>query len=196
MSGFGGGVAACGPLDLTVIFGPRYFYFCDNLEFASDVVNASFAGEPEEIYYNIDMTNHLIGVQGGGQLKHYITPRLRVRATTLVGVYNNHIRHRSRVGGSAGTAVINNGPNTGMAFDVFSTKDDVAFLGELRADCGLWLNACTSIVVGYRGVAVTGVGLPTSQIYWDFRSLQDVVAVDSNDGLLLHGGYANLEFNY
>ena len=50
--------------------------------------------------------------------------------------------------------------------------------------------------IGYRAVAVTGVALPTNQIYPDLRGINDVRVLDANGDLVLHGAYAELGWNY
>jgi hypothetical protein len=46
--------------------GFRYLRFNDSLEFASDPSDTMFSGEVDELYYNIDVNNDLVGVQFGG----------------------------------------------------------------------------------------------------------------------------------
>jgi hypothetical protein len=112
-----------------------------------------------------------------------------------LGVFANHISHTSEIGGSQGIATINNGPNLGVDFYVVNTKKDIAMLGE--AKLGLtWKSGCWTGSIGYRAVAITGVALPTNQIYHDLRGIQDVRQVDSNGSLILHGGYAHCQYRF
>jgi hypothetical protein len=189
--------ACCEPrMQANWVFGPRFFQFSDDLQFAADTEDRILCGDPEEIYYEIKVDNYLMGFQLGGQCKCLFAPRFRFETAAALGVYGNHMRQSSWIGGAAGTAVINNGPNAGLAFCVDSSKDDVAVLGEARVGLSCQFTRCWSGALGYRAVAVTGVALPTNQIYPDLRGIQDVAIVDSNGSLILHGCYAGVEFNY
>jgi hypothetical protein len=123
-------------------------------------------------------------------------PRLSLNGGTKVGFFGNHISHSSRIGGAAGTAVINNGPNAGLEFLVDNTKDDVAFLTEVFFGAGYAISNRWSASAGYRAVAVTGLALPTDQIYPDLRGINDLYTVESQSSVILHGAYFGAQFTY
>ena len=178
------------------LFGVRYFKFRDELMFGADTVDGVFTGAPEEIYYDIETDNNLTGVQLGGLGRYYLTPRLAFDFGHKVGLFGNHIEHQSTIGGAAGLAMINNGPNYGRYYDVNTTKDDAAILGELNVGLSYNLSCRWIATVGYRAVGVVGVALPTNQIYPDLRGINDVEIVDSNGSLILHGGYVGLAYAF
>ncbi len=188
----------CGPQRFCFNWGGgvRYFRFDEHLQFGADDLDTEFTGADNEIYYDIDVNNNLIGFQLNAQGQYYVTKRLSLLAGTKVGVFANYIDHHSRIGGALGDAVINNGPNAGQAFNVTSDKNDIALLGEIDLGLNYQMTRCWSATLGYRAVAVSGVALPTNQIYPDLRGIQDVAIIDSNGSLILHGGYAGVEFNY
>ncbi|MFV1964484.1 MAG: BBP7 family outer membrane beta-barrel protein [Pirellulaceae bacterium] len=185
-------------LSVNWLAGVRYFNFKDELLFGSDTSpSGQFTyDDPTEIYYSVATNNYLVGFQLGAEGEYHITPRLSLDFGVKYGVFGNSIEHDSSIGGSAGNAVINNGPFAGQPFVVESSKTDAAMLGEL--DLGLAYNVTHrwKAIAGYRLVGVTGVALPTNQIYPDLRGLNDVQLVDSNGSLILHGGYGGLEYNY
>ena len=78
------------------------------------------------------------------------------------------------------------------------TAEDVAFLGDLFAGVSYDLTQCWRITCGYRATVASGVALATSQIPRDaeFANMVYSPTLDSNDSLVLHGGYAGLEFNW
>jgi hypothetical protein len=176
--------------------GVRYFRFAEHLQFGADDQDTEFTGAANEIYYDIGVKNNLIGFQLNAQGQYYVTQRLSLLAGTKFGLFANHINHHSRIGGAWGDAIINNGPNEWAPFNVKSNKNDIAFLGELNVGLNYQMSCCWSATLGYRAVAVTGVALPSNQIYSDLRGIQDVAIVDSNGSLILHGGYAGVQFNY
>ena len=192
----GGGSGVWGPLSYNFLAGVRYFKFRDNLLFVADTIDRQVTGAAEEVNYQIDLDNNLIGFQIGTEGSYCASNRLSFDFGTKIGVFGNHVEHLSWIGGSAGTAVINNGPNLGREFVVNNSKNDVAFLAELDLGANYCINDCWSLIGGYRAVAVTGVALPTNQIYPDLRGIQDVEQVASNGSLILHGGYFGVECNY
>lgn len=194
--GCGGGCCG-GPWTFGVLTGFRYLRFEDNISFASDPNDTVFTGEADELYYNIDCDNDLWGWQFGG----FGQKALGVSGLSLVfgakaGVFLNDADARSTIGGSAGLATINNGPNQGVAWDIESSDDCLATIAELQAGmawafCPTWRVRCD-----YRLIGISGVALPTNQIYQDLRGIQDVSLISTNGDLILHGVFAGLERTY
>ena len=178
------------------VTGVRYFRFDEYLEFAADTVDTVFNGDPNEIGYNIDIENHLLGYQVGGRGDYCVCDKLSIYGASKIGIYNNHIRHQSRIGGSAGDAVVNNGPNAGRAFNVSGHKDDFAMLAELDLGLDYRINCCWNAQVGYRAIAVSGVALPVHQIPPDLRGVDDNEFIASTNSLILHGAYVSLAYCY
>lgn len=179
--------------------GVRYFRFDEGFVFSSDPVDEDFTGDPREMAYTIDVINHLIGAQIGGRVAYQATDRVGLFADAKVGLFGNHIRHYSAIGGANGFAVVNNpgGPFDGEVISVRSSKDDVAMLGELVLGGNYQLTRTCSLTGGYRAVALTGVALSTNQIpldnIWTVDSVRDI---DSNGSVILHGAFAGVTFNY
>ena len=192
----GMGAASGSPFHYTVLAGWRYFRFRDHLTFRSDPNDVNFTGEVDEIFYDISTTNNLIGFQVGGVGTYVVGPRLSLNGGTKVGFFGNHISHRSQIGGAAGTAVINNGPNAGREFLVDNSKNDVAFLTELFFGVGYNISNRWSASAGYRSVAVTGLAMPTDQIYPDLRGINDLDSIESQSSLILHGAYFGAQFSF
>ncbi|MEX0818653.1 MAG: BBP7 family outer membrane beta-barrel protein [Pirellulaceae bacterium] len=176
--------------------GVRYFRFDENLLFASDADDWQITYANDEIFYNIDIENHLIGLQLGSQTQYCMSDRLTADLGIKFGVFANRINHISEIGGNLGVATINNGPFTGRAFFVDNSKNDVAFLGELNLGLRYGFNCRWTGTLGYRALAVTGVAMPADQIYPDLRGINDVENIDSSRALILHGVYSGLEYNW
>ena len=114
-----GGYDPCGPtFRYAWLAGVRWFSFRDEILFGADTVDAVFTGAPEEIFYGIETINQLIGFQLGGRGEYYLTRCLALNFGHKVGLFGNHIEHDSQIGGTAGLAMINNGPNNGRYFSV------------------------------------------------------------------------------
>lgn len=187
-----GGCNPCTTFQL--LAGVRYLGFDDAMSFASDYTNVAFGDDTfNELDYDIDVENHLLGLQIGGRVEHYLWGALSAHAGTKLGVYNNHMRHRQFIYGGNGFATID---GTGEAYNTFDSSNDVAFLGEFFAGLSYDLGSHWRLTSGYRALAVNGVALSTSQIAqdWEFTDLQRAAQIDSNDSLILHGGYMGVEF--
>lgn len=187
---------SCSRLRSNWLAGVRYFRFDENLLFAADANDQFITYENDEIFYNIEIENHLIGFQIGNEAQYCVTDRLTADMGVKLGIYGNQINHVSEIGGNLGVATINNGPFLGEAFYVNSSKNDVAFLGELNLGLRYCFNPCWTGTLGYRALAVTGVAMPADQIYPDLRGINDVENIDSSRALILHGGYAGIEYNW
>lgn len=190
----GGGGCECSRYRFNWIAGARYFRFHENLVFGADANDSTMSYENDEIFYNIDIDNDLIGFQIGNELEYCLNHKWTLDMGVKLGVYHNRISHISEIGGGLGVATINNGPFNGREFWVSNSKDDIALLGEANIGVEYCINPCWTATVGYRAFAVTGVALPAEQIYPDLRGINDVEIIDSNGSLILHGGYAGLEY--
>ena len=177
--------------------GFRYLRFEDSLEFASDPTDTVFTGAIDELYYTIDVNNDLVGVQFGGAGERALgQSRWSLTCGAKAGVFANDADARSTIGGAAGLATINNGPNNGTAWDIASHKDDVATIGELQAGIACRLSPTWRLRGDYRVIGISGVALPTNQIYQDLRGVQDVVLLSTNGDLILHGVFMGVERTY
>jgi hypothetical protein len=111
------------------------------------------------------------------------------------GIFNNHITSRQNFSDANGVgASLTDGPSTGRDYDYSDTKNDVAIIGELDAGVIYQINQRARARFGYRTFGVAGVALAADQIPVDFRRTDRVQRANSNGSLLLHGGYAGMEF--
>ncbi|MFT5523070.1 MAG: hypothetical protein ACI9HK_001014 [Pirellulaceae bacterium] len=193
----GYGSSGCGPArwNTNWTFGVRYMKIDENFSFNTDDENAAFGDLTGEIFYSIDLQNHLIGLQFGGQSEYQITRCLSADFDLKAGLYGNRIDHRSLVlGCQTGPAIVNGGTHVGTAADVTSNKEDLSFATELRIGLRYQLGCNVSLTGGYRAFAATSVALPEDQIPLNFGDLTGVERVDSSGGLLLHGFLLGLEW--
>ncbi len=185
-----------GCVHFELLAGIRYLKFDDNFSLATDFTSDAFGDDPaNELDYVIDVENNLLGFQVGGRMDYYVWGALSVNAGTTFGIYGNHMRHQQFIWGGNGFATVD---GTGDVYNVERTADDVAFLGDLFAGVSYDISACWRITCGYRAMVASGVALATSQIprETEFANMVYAPTLDSNDSLVLHGGYAGLEFNW
>jgi hypothetical protein len=180
------------------LLGIRFFRGDDHIEYASDLADAVIGSSNDEVFYNIGVKNYLTGVQLGGRADYLLWRRFSVYTDVKFGLYGNHISHRSSIVTGNGSAVV--GPaalaNVGRPFDVRSTKNDVAFLGELRLGLDYQFTSTWRLTGGYRAVALSGVALPTDQMPSNFSDIEGVAQIDSSGSMIVHGFLAGIECNF
>lgn len=181
---------------LSMIAGFRYIDMDEHFRLDSDDGDTTFDGGLEEVKYCIQLENQLFGLQIGGRGDFCVNDCLAFHSACKVGVYNNRIEHWSFVGGANGAAVVGAGPNAGEEFDIRSNKDDFAMVAELDLSASYQLSCRWRATAGYRVLAMNGVALPGAQIPTNFADIDGVRNIGSESSLILHGGYAGLEFNY
>lgn len=206
LAGFGGAGGCCGSscggcgggLTFTYLLGPRLLRFSENMLFASDVADTTFTGTADELAYIIDVKNSLVGFQLGGRADWCLGRRLGLYSGIKFGIYGNEMRQCQTIQDGLGDiAEVTAGPFAGEFYDIKSRGTDFSTLGELDLGMALRISPCWSVNLGYRVVGVSGVALAPSQIPRSFfDNLQEVRRIDSNGDLILHGGYAGLNFNY
>lgn len=183
-------------LEVGLLAGVRYFRFDEGFQYASADQNAQFGADPaNEAYYDIDVENHLVGVQLGVNAGYRVGQRMRLRARPRMGVYNNHINQSQRIYNVNGVAVVGPGnPLEGAAYDINTSKDDVSFVAEIDLGFDYLIWGGWSLNVGYRALGITGVGLATSQIPRNFADIPGAEDIDNDESLILHGGYLGASY--
>jgi len=178
--------------------GVRFMRVDEHFRFSTDDANTTFGDDlDDELDWDIDTENNLIGAQLGCYMEYFLARRFSVFADTKVGVFGNHIRHNSRIGDRIGTvAQVVGGPNDGRLYDVNSTENDVALLGEILLGMRYSINRNWSASIAYRAVGLTGVALPTNQIPQDFTDIDSVADINSNGSLILHGLRGGVEMRF
>ncbi|MEX0586920.1 MAG: hypothetical protein WD176_09760 [Pirellulales bacterium] len=185
-NGCGGGCGACRSWTCTWLAGIRYFHFHDDLLYATSSDNEDFVFDANEAYYDVDIQNHLVGAQIGARLDwNIMSGSVSLWALPRVGLYANHVSHQSNLVSLGRTA-----------FDISSSKDDVAVIGQL--DLGLdwhitdWLTAFG----GYRVLGVAGVALPEEQIPPVMTMSTEIASVDTSGHVILHGAFVGMEVRW
>lgn len=192
---FGCGMCGCcsgrgSPWGYGWVAGFRYINFSENWLFSSDSADGNINGSPTELNYDVQLNNNLFGFQLGSGLSYCLTNSLTAYAIGKMGIYNNHITQTQRVSGSAGSAVINNGPFTGDAFFVNGQDDDLAFSAQLDVG-GRWaINDQWSFNFGYRALGLAGVALAETNVAGSgFQNLLGIADTQTDGCFILHGGY-------
>ena len=197
-----GSLGGCGcfganprPFRFDLLAGVRFFKFDEDFFFRTST-NGDYVNNVNDIYYDTDIENNLVGFQVGGNVEYCIFPKWKVVGGTRFGIYGNSISQRQQIYGLAGAAYANTGAYLNEDYDIRTTKTDVAFLGQLDLGLEYCINCCWSVGFGYRVISVTGVALAPQQIPYDYSDYADAGYIDSNSSLILHGAYARLQYNF
>ena len=175
------------------IAGFRFARFDEALLFISDPSETIIDNDPDEYRIDVSTKNRLYGFQLGGAGERRLTNRLSMRLSAKAGLFANSTTISYFEGGTAGPAVINNGPNIGRALYVNEDETNLAMLGELGLGLNYRVGCNWRLGAEYRVLAINQVALPTDQIYHDTRGIQDVQQIDRDGSVLLHGGVVRIE---
>ena len=177
--------------------GVRYMRIDEWIDFDTDDADITFGNSADELFYDVETENHLIGFQLGAAANYQATCNFSLYCDGKFGIYGNHIQHTSNIFGQGGFATVAAGlPYAGQNFDIKSTKNDVAFVGELRLGGAYNFRPNWRLYGGYRVIALTGLALPTNQLPANFADTLGVSEVKSNGSMILHGLQAGIEFAF
>lgn len=180
-----------------LVAGLRYLLLDESFGFDSSLTNNVFGLDPaNDLYYDVDVDNHLIGFQVGGRLDHYLSKRIAVNCGSKFGIFGNRIRHRQSLVSGDGVYATNVVTGEDYRFDV--TDNEVSFVGELFAGLTYDISHSWRVSGGYRAVTASNVARSVGNIprAGEFGSWERVQATNSTDSLLLHGAYLGLEYNW
>ena len=140
------------------------------------------------------MDNQLLGFQLGANMNYCVATRWNFFWDTNFGLYNNHINQYQRMYNPlVGNATF---AQDGREFSVNSSKNDVAFLGEMRVGGGFLITQSWRAVLAYRAVAISGVALAPDQIRPEYNSWTDTARINADGSILIHGVQAGIECNF
>jgi hypothetical protein len=184
--------------DLTFqwLVGARFFRFDEFLQFASVAGGNEFGNNAglAEAYLDLDVENNLYGVQIGGRGDWRVHRNWRIFAGTKVGVFANDIDFDTQLyRGDGALAVFS---STGNTFNLSNNKVDVSMLAQIDLGVSYDITRNWSATIGYRAVGITGLALADDQIPAFLAAEGDWTDIDSNGSMILHGGFAGLEFRY
>ncbi len=177
-----------GHFQMTWLAGVRFLRFDENLTFGSVQGGFDFGsqGGIHEAYLSSSARNDLFGFQLGVRGEYYLWPRLSVFLAPKIGLMGNNMSVRNQLYTGDGV----------MQFDITGEKTDFSFLGQLDTGFAFQFAPRWRAFAGYRVIGVTGVALADNQFLPFLADAAGFADVKSNGDLVLHGGFAGLEFNY
>ncbi|MEM8732751.1 MAG: BBP7 family outer membrane beta-barrel protein, partial [Planctomycetota bacterium] len=192
----------CGSrLNLSWFLGLRYFRFADNLLYAASLADTVINRAADDLYYEVNTTNDLVGFQAGGRFDWCVASRLNLYGLTKVGIYNNRSTMFTRLGTDFDYAYLNDtrtptNPNNNVDYLFDESKDNVAFLSEIGAGLGYRVSCKWTATFGYRAVIASGVATAPDNVRQTFANYDDVRDFDNYGTLILHGFNFGAIYNY
>jgi hypothetical protein len=184
--------------------GVRYFRIDD--DFAYDVEYGEWDGAAydhttfdgwgfgvNELCYDVNVDNNLIGPQFGWTNNYCIGCKWNFFLNTTFGIFDNHISQRQRVWNNGGLVEF---AGTGESADVRSSKDNIAFLGELRVGGSYDFTCHCRGVLAYRALGLSGIATSVGQIPDNFSDRADVANINADSSMIIHGLQTGVEFQY
>ncbi len=197
---------ACGPLippchsklQIQTAHGLRWLQFRDRFSFAASQMDTFYGHGPDDLYYNVNAQNNLIGYQFGTRFDYCLGRNLNVYAGAKMGIYANNVRYRSSLGATGMPGYVSGVyPSLdGRPAVINSSATVLSSLGELDLGIGYRVNKCWSINGGYRLFGITGVATSVGSIASDLAHLPSASEVCADKSILLHGGYVGAEYNW
>ncbi len=181
------------PWDIGWSVGVRYFRFQERLTFES----LAFDGV-SDAYFSDQITNDLVGAQFGFDAAYNVGGGLRAFITPKVGIYDNFINSnfdaKAQTGG--GAYVDGTGPYPGTPFPVHGSSTSISFLTQIDVGADWQFTRNWSARVGYRVVAITGMGLADDQYPQYMCDTPEIANVQHVSCLVLHGAFVGATYNF
>ncbi len=186
--------------------GVRYFRIDDDLSYDTEFAEydgaaydqAAYNGfsydNSNELCYDVQIENNLVGPQVGWTTNYSVGCRWNFFCNSTFGVFDNHMTQCQRMW-TGGDGVIRF-TGTGESFAVRSSKDDVAFLGELRLGGSYDFTCHWRGVLAYRAVALTGIATSVGQLPDQFSSRAEIAQINSDNSMIVHGLQVGAECRY
>lgn len=193
---------ACGSrLNLSWLAGFRYFQFNDDLQYAASLDDGVINRAPDDLYYQVNTTNDLVGFQLGSRADYCLGQRLNAYGTAKVGVYNNHSTMYTRLGTDDADAYLNDtrppvNPSNGQSYRFTESNNQVAFLSELGSGLGWRVTPKWSATVGYRAIVASGVATSVGNIRQTYANYVDVQNYNNDSVVILHGLNVGALYNF
>jgi hypothetical protein len=181
------------PWDIGWSVGVRYFRFQDYLQFGSLAASGTGWGDlPATAYFSDTITNNLVGAQFGFDAAYCVGGGFRVFIAPQVGIYNNFLEtdFEARTGDGV------NGLGPYGSYPVHSTLNGLAFLTQIDIGADWQFSRNWSARVGYRVVAVTGMGLADDQFPQYMVDTPDIANIQHCSSLVLHGAFFGVTYNF
>ena len=190
----------CNRVGVDFMAGFRWFRFQDGLVFGAERQNDHTTYAGDWLYFNDHITNDLFGGQIGINANYRFADNWKVFVTPVVGIFDNHMTldyNLYAVSSTTGQQYQGSSSTyTNPNYPVHATNDGFSFLTQVDVGLDWQISRHVATQIGYRVVAVTGMGLSDSQIPFYGNDTQAISKIQHGDSLLLHGAVGGLTFTW
>jgi len=185
----------CSKASFAFLGGVRYFRADEEMSLFSDQQNEMPGDDPANEFVHLNqIDNHLVGFQLGSLMNYQLSCKLSAQLGTKVGIFGNHMESRKAIfDGYGDYATIGAGADAGAEFNIYSEKNDVAFLGEFDLGLAYAINCDWRFTAGYKVLAISGFADASQQTPATYDSLYSAGLINDQSSLILHGAYLGLE---
>jgi hypothetical protein len=193
--GCNGGCDSCMAFSMYGSCGVRYFHVNDDFLYGSDSETYNGATWDANPWVNntINVKNDLVGPQVGWT-SDYCWGKWNLFLNSTFGIFDNHSSVWQRVQDENGNWATFHQDGSNM--NVRSSKDSVAFLGELRVGAAYDFTCHWRGVIGYRAVAISGLATAAEQLQNSYTDRSTVGLIDSDNSVIVHGAQVGAECRY
>ena len=180
--------------------GVRYFRFDEDLKFGSLERNSTWGedGGTHEAYLDDRIKNNLVGFQLGFDARSGCWHGLQLYVAPKVGIYNNYIENTYSLYRGDGVNAVSLDEDRQPDGNYPVRSHDNVFSVLTEVDLGLYWHVTQnwSARIGYRLVAISGIGLADDQYIHYVNDIPEINNVKHNGDLFLHGAFAGVTYNY
>lgn len=184
----------------TWLAGVRWFRFTDSLQWAASDTDADFNGSADDLYWDNEVRNDLVGFQLGGIGNYCLGSRVNLYALSKAGIYNNHSQLYSRIGTNGGApetaTIVSGNAYNGSDYLINANQNNAAFLGEIGTGVGVRISRGWSANVGYRVIGASGIATAVNTMPGAMLHLGNVAEYNNTSSLLLHGVTVGGTYNF
>ena len=175
--------------------GFRYINYTEDWLFSAELDDTTFDNETDQLNYEVDVQNNLLGFQLGLGLDYCVTHKLQAYVIGKAGIYGNMIDMQQGIYGSAGGATLNSGPLAGEFYDLDTDDLDLAMCSQIDVGGRCALSQCWSLDFGWRVLALSGVAIAEDNVAQSNLGIAAGTGdIQTASSVIIHGGYAGLTY--
>ena len=175
--------------------GFRYINYTEDWLLSAELDDTTFDDEADQLNYEVDLQNNLIGFQLGAGLDYCLSTKCQAYVIGKAGVFGNVIDMQQRIYGTAGDATLNTGLAAGEVYDLDADDVDLALCSQLDLGARCAISPNWSLDFGWRVLALSGVAIAEDNVVQtNLGTAAGTGDIHTSSSVIIHGGYAGLTY--